>query len=168
MNTQGEEWPICREVMHGVLIPNMHFEVFLCTSIVCPYPLLPSMNHFINHRLHVHTHFIPRVSKNYQQQEHVLLLKAYAKGRLGGYNEHEPTCVWGSHQSIRIGPICGQRNTYITSFFSFLMVNGIKVGPYFTIGCMYHLVRIVLFAILFHVICFMNSSFMYNRWISSV
>jgi hypothetical protein len=47
--------------------------------------------------------------------------------------------------SIGIEPICGHHNTYITSLFDFLMVNGIKVGPCFTIGCMYHLVRIVSF-----------------------
>jgi hypothetical protein len=64
-----------------------------------------------------------------------------------GDNEHKPTYVWGIHQSIRIEPICGHRNMYITSLFNFHMVNDIKLGPWFTIGCMYHVVRIVSFAI---------------------
>jgi hypothetical protein len=57
------------------------------------------------------------------------------------------TYVQGSAHSIGIEPICGQRNTYITSLFGFLTVNGIKVFPCFTIGCMHHLVRIVSFSI---------------------
>ena len=42
-------------------------------------------------------------------------------------------------------------------------LNGIKVFPYFTIGYMHHLVMIVSFAILCHVICFADSSVMYRR-----
>jgi hypothetical protein len=86
-------------------------------------------------------------------------------GHIEGDNEHKPTCVWDNHQSIRIEPICGQHNTYIMSIFDFLMVNGIKVGTCFTIGCMYHCVRIVSFAFLCHVICFVDSSDMYRCWI---
>jgi hypothetical protein len=66
-------------------------------------------------------------------------------GQIEGDNEHGPTCVWGIHQSIGIEPICGQHNTYITSLFGFLTVNGIKVGPCITIECKYNFVRIVLF-----------------------
>jgi hypothetical protein len=71
----------------------------------------------------------------------------------------------GSGHSIGIEPIYGQRNTYITSIFSFLMVNGIKVSPCFTIRCVYHFVKIVSFAIFCHVICFADSSVMYRQWI---
>jgi hypothetical protein len=96
VNTPGAEYPIRQEVMQGV--PNMHSEVCLFSSVVCPYPFLPSMDQFIKHRLHEHTHIIPRVSRNYQRQEYVLLLKAYAGGgEIEGDNEHRPTCVWGSH-----------------------------------------------------------------------
>jgi hypothetical protein len=62
-------------------------------------------------------------------------------------NKHEPTYVRGNTHSIGIEPICGQRNTYITSPFSFLTENGIKVFPCFIIGCVHYLVRIVSFAI---------------------
>jgi hypothetical protein len=91
--------------MHGILVPNMHFEVFLCSSVVCPYPFLSSMDQFINHKLHIHTQFIPQASKNYQQQEHVLPLKAYTGGEIERDNEHGPTCIWGSRQYISIEPI---------------------------------------------------------------
>jgi hypothetical protein len=66
-------------------------------------------------------------------------------GHIEGDNEHDPTCVWDIHQSIGVEPIYGQCNTYITSLYDLLRANGIKVGPCFTIGCMYHLVRIVSF-----------------------
>jgi hypothetical protein len=62
-------------------------------------------------------------------------------------NKHRLTCVRGSAHSIGIEPICGQHNTYITSLYGFLTVNGIKVFPCFTIGCVHHLVRIVSFSI---------------------
>jgi hypothetical protein len=137
VNTPGAEYPIGQEVMQGVVVPNMHFEACLCSSVICPYAFLPSTDQFINHRLHVHTHITPRVSRNYQWQEYVLSLKAYARGEIEGDNEHGPTCVWGSHQSIRIEPIYCQRNTYITSLICFLMMNTIKVGSCFTIGWMY-------------------------------
>ena len=53
----------------------------------------------------------------------------------------------GSHHSIRIEPICCQCDTYITSLIYFVMMFVIKVDPSFTIGWMYHLVRIVPFDI---------------------
>jgi hypothetical protein len=74
-------------------------------------------------------------------------LKEDARREIEGDNEHGPTSVWGHQHSIRIEPICYQRNMYITSLFSFVMMNAIKAGPCFTIGWMYHLVRIVSFAI---------------------
>jgi hypothetical protein len=66
MNTPDAEYPIGQEVMQGVVVPNMNFEPCLCSSVVCPYAFLPSTDQFINHRLHVHTHITPRVSRNYQ------------------------------------------------------------------------------------------------------
>jgi hypothetical protein len=74
----------------------------------------------------------------------------------------------GSHKFIGNEPIYGQHNTYIMSLFGFLLVNGIKVGPCFAIGCMYHLVRIVSFAFLCHVICFSDSLVMYKCWILGI
>jgi hypothetical protein len=99
------------------------------------------------------------------RHEYILPLKAHTRGEIDWDNKHEPTCVRGSAQSIWIEPICGQRNTYITSLFGFLTVNSIKVFPCFTIRCVHHLVRIVSFSILCHVICFVDSSVMYRRWI---
>jgi hypothetical protein len=133
--------------MHGVLVPDIHSEVCLCTSVIRPYPFLPCTYQFIDQRLHVHAHFIPRVSENYQRHEYILPLKAHTKGEIDWDNKHGPTCVRGSTHSIGIEPICGQRNMYITSLFGFLTVNGIKVFSCFTIGCMHHLVRIVSFSI---------------------
>jgi hypothetical protein len=77
----------------------------------------------------------------------MLSLKAYAGEEIDGDDEHGPTCVWGSGHSIGIESICGHRNTYIMSLFSFIMVNGIKVSSCFTIGYVQHLGRIVSFAI---------------------
>jgi hypothetical protein len=72
-----------------------------------------------------------------------LVFEEYTRGEIDWDNKHGPTCVWDNAHSIGIEPICGQRNTYITSLFGFLMVNGIKVFPCFTIGCGHHLIRIV-------------------------
>jgi hypothetical protein len=69
------------------------------------------------------------------------------RGEIDWDNKHGPTCVRGSAHSIGIEPTCGQRNTYITSLFGFITVNGIKVFPCFTIRCVHHLVRIVSFSI---------------------
>ena len=80
VNTPATEYPICQIVMQGVLVPNIHFEVCLCSSVVCPYPFLPSMDQIINQRLHVHTHIISWVFRNYQRQEYVLSLKEDARG----------------------------------------------------------------------------------------
>ena len=93
MNTPAIEYSIRRKVMQGVLVPNMNFEVCLCSSVVCPYPFLPSMDQIINQRLHVHTHIISRVFRNYQQQEYVLSLKEDARGEIERDNEHEQTSV---------------------------------------------------------------------------
>jgi hypothetical protein len=116
VNTPAAKYAICKKVMQRVVVPNMHFEVPLCSSVVRSYPFLPSTDQFINHRLNEHTHTIPRVFRNYQRQEYVLSLEDDAgKGEIEGDNEHGPTSVWGGHHSIRIEPICCQRNTYITS-----------------------------------------------------
>jgi hypothetical protein len=133
--------------MHGVLVPNMHSEVCLCSSVIRPYPFLLGTYQFIDQRLHVHAHFIPQVSRNYQRHEYILPLKAHTRGEIDWDNKHGSTCVRGSAHSIGIEPICGQHNTYITSLFGFLTVNGIKVFSCFTIGCVHHLVRIVSFSI---------------------
>jgi hypothetical protein len=66
MNTPGAKYPICQEVMQGVVVSNVHFEGCLCSSIVCPYPFVPSTDQFIKHGLHEHTHITPWVSRNYQ------------------------------------------------------------------------------------------------------
>jgi hypothetical protein len=120
VHTPHAKYPICQEVMQGVLVPNMHGEVCLCSSIVCPYTMVPSMDQFIKQRLHEHTHVIPWVFRNYQRHEHILSLEGDARWEIEGDNEHGPTSVWGSHHSIRIEPICCKHNTYITSLSSLL------------------------------------------------
>jgi len=54
-------------------------------------------------------------------------LKGDARGEIQGDNKHGPTCVWGRQLSIRIEPICCQRDTYITSLSSFVRMFVIKV-----------------------------------------
>jgi hypothetical protein len=87
------------------------------------------------------------VSRNYQWQEYVMSLKEDTVGKIEGDNEDGPTCVWGSHHSIWIEPICCQRDTYIMSLICFVTMFVIKADPSLTIGWMYHLVRIVPFFI---------------------
>ena len=106
VNTTAAEYAIRHEVMQGVLVPDMHLKVPLCSSVVCPMTFFPSLDQFIPHRRHVHTHFVPWVPRNYQGQKYVLALKEHARGEIKGYNKHGPTSVWGSHHSIRIEPIC--------------------------------------------------------------
>ena len=84
MDTPGAGYPIRQKVMHGVLVPNIRFEVFLGSSVVSPYPFIPSTDQFIINRLHVHTHFVSRVSRNYQRQEYVLPLKEDPRGEIEG------------------------------------------------------------------------------------
>jgi hypothetical protein len=48
VNTPGAEYPIRQQVMLGVLVPNMHFEICLRGPVVRLYPFLPSMDQFIN------------------------------------------------------------------------------------------------------------------------
>jgi hypothetical protein len=38
MNTPRAEYAIRQEVMQGVVVPHMHCEVLLCSSVVCQYP----------------------------------------------------------------------------------------------------------------------------------
>jgi hypothetical protein len=84
VDTPGAKYPICQEVMHRVLVPNIHSKVFLCSLVISPYPFIPSTDQFIINMLHVHTHFVSWVSRNYQRQEYVLLLKEDPRGRLRG------------------------------------------------------------------------------------
>jgi hypothetical protein len=105
--------------MHGVLVPDVHFEALLFCSVVCPHPFILSFDQFINYRLHVHTHILLRVSRNYQRQDHVMSLKGDVRGEIEGDNKHGPTCVRGGHLAIWIEPICCQSDTYITSLIGF-------------------------------------------------
>jgi hypothetical protein len=66
VNTPRAEYAIHQEVMQGVVVPHMHCEVLLCSSVICQYPLFLIKDQFINERLHEHTHLVPRVSRNYQ------------------------------------------------------------------------------------------------------
>jgi hypothetical protein len=109
---------------------------------------------FINQRLHVHTHFIPRVSRNYQRHEYVLPLKAHTEGEIDWDNKHGPTCVWGSAHFIGIVPICAQRNTYITRLFDFLS------QCHQSVSMLHHRMPF-----LCHLICFAGSLVMYRHWI---
>jgi hypothetical protein len=140
------------------VIPNVHFKACLCSSVVCPYPLLPSVDQFINHRLHKHTHITPQVSRNYQRQEYVMPLKGDAGREIEGDNKNRLACVWGSHHSIRIEPICCQHDTYITGLSCFVTMFVIEVRPCFSIRWMYHLPWIVPFAIF--VLCHLFHGFL--------
>ena len=129
--------------MQGIVVPNIHSEFCLCSSVVCPYPFLPSMEQIIDQRLHVHTHIVTWVSRYYQRQEYVLSLEDDAGGKIEGDNENGPTSVRGTRHSIWIEAICSQRNTYITSLLVFLTMNPIEMGPRFSIGWMHKILRIV-------------------------
>ena len=115
VHTPSAEYRIRWQVMQGVHVPHSQFEVCLCSSVIYPYTFLPSMEQIINKRLHIHTHIIPQISRNYQRQEYVLPLKDNSRGEVEGDNKHGPTTVRGSRHSIRIDSICCQRNTYISS-----------------------------------------------------
>ena len=90
-------------------------------------PFDPSIDQLIYHRLHEDTHITPRVSRDYERQEHGMPLKGDAGGEIQGDEKHGPTCVWCSHHAIWIEPICCQRDTYITSLSSFVRMFVIKV-----------------------------------------
>jgi len=75
--------------MHIVLVPHMHFEVPLGSSVVCQYWIFSSFHQFIPQRLHEHTHIVPRVARNYQRREYVLRVKHDAGGgEIEGDHEH--------------------------------------------------------------------------------
>jgi hypothetical protein len=95
VNTLGVKYPIRQEVVQGVVVPDMHSEVPLRSSVICPYPFVPSTDQIINQRLHEDTHLTPRVSRNYQRQEYVLSSKHDTEGEIEGDNEDWPTSVWG-------------------------------------------------------------------------
>jgi hypothetical protein len=80
MDTPAAKYPISRNVMQGVHVPHVHFEVCLRISVICHHPFIPSLEQIINKRLHVHTHIISRVSRNYQRHEYVLPLKDDVRG----------------------------------------------------------------------------------------
>ena len=82
VNTTAAEYAIRHEVMQGVLVPDMHLKVPLCSSVLCPMTFFPSLDQFIPHRRHVHTHFVPWVPRNYQGQEYVLALEEHAGGEI--------------------------------------------------------------------------------------
>src|SRR6185503_15174403 len=122
--------------MQGVVVPNIHSEVCLYSSVVSPYPFLPSTEQIIDQRLHVHTHIVTRVSRNYQRQEYILPLEDDSGGKIERDNENGPTSVRGTRHSIWIEAICSQRNTYITSLLSFLTMNPVEMSPRFSIRWM--------------------------------
>jgi hypothetical protein len=129
VNTPAAEYPIRRQVIQGIVVPNIHSKVCLCGSVVCPNPFLPSTEQIINQELHLYTHIILWMSRNYQRQEYILSLEDDAGREIEGDNEHRPTSVRGCRHSIKIEAICCQRNTYITSLLSFLTMNPVEMGP---------------------------------------
>jgi hypothetical protein len=72
----------------------MHFEVFFVAWLYVYTPSSQART-IQQSQSSLHTHFILRVSRNYQRQEYVMSLKAYVGGDVEGDNEHGPTCVWG-------------------------------------------------------------------------
>src|SRR5579859_1188372 len=147
VNIPPTEYAIRQEVMHRILVPHMHCEVLLCSSVVRQHPLFPSMLQFIPQWLHEHTHIVARVFRYYQRQEHVLGFKHNAGGKIEGYHEHGPTSVRSHHHSIRVEPINCQCYMYIPSVLCFLRMLVIEVLPCITIRWVYH-VATVSFAIL--------------------
>ena len=105
VNTPAAEYSIRRQVMQGIMVPNIHPKVSLCSSIVCPNPFLPSTEQIINQGLHVDTHIISRMFRNYQRQEYVLSLENHAGREIEGNNEFRPTSVRCSRHSIWIEAI---------------------------------------------------------------
>ena len=106
VNTPATEYPIRRQVMQGIMVPNIHSKVCLCSSIICPNPFLASTEQIINQGLHVDTHIISRMSRNYQRQEYILSLENHARREIERNNKHRPTNVRCSRHSIWIEAIC--------------------------------------------------------------
>ena len=106
VNTPAAEYPIHQQVMQGIIVPNIHSKVCLCSSIICPNHFLPSTEQIINQGLHVHTHIISRISRNYQPQEYVLSLEIHIGREIEGNNEQRPTSVKCRRHSIWIEAIC--------------------------------------------------------------
>jgi hypothetical protein len=76
---QRRWWSNGRRALH--VLEHLHHPLLICQAGL-------SLR-LINQRLHVHAHFIPRVSRNYQPHEYVLPLKAYTRGGGGGGG-----CFW--------------------------------------------------------------------------
>ena len=93
VNTPAAEYPIRRQIMEGIMVPNIHSKVCLCSSIICPNHFLPSTEQIINQGLHVDTHIISRMSRNDQRQEYILSLENHAWREIEGNNEHRPTSI---------------------------------------------------------------------------
>jgi hypothetical protein len=149
----------------GVMVPNMHFEVSLCSSIICPNPFLPSTDQFINHRLHEHTHIIPRVFRNYQRQEYVLSLKDDAGGRLRGItNMGQQVCGAGIiPYGLNPSDASATRTLRASRAFSrWIPSKWVHASP--SDGCT-SFSGLYQQPFLCHIICFMVSSVMYSCWI---
>jgi hypothetical protein len=63
VNTPRAELAIRQEVMQRILVPHMHCEVPLRSSVVRQHPLVPSMLQFNPHWLHEHTYIFAWVSR---------------------------------------------------------------------------------------------------------
>ena len=53
LSTPATKYPIWWEVMQGVVVPDIHFEVCLCRSVVGPNPFFSCLDQIIDQRLHV-------------------------------------------------------------------------------------------------------------------
>src|SRR3954471_7719624 len=59
MNTEASEKRIRRQVMHRVLVPNMHFEGLFASCILCLDPLVPILLQFLLKRFMYTSIFFP-------------------------------------------------------------------------------------------------------------
>ena len=80
VNTSAAEYPIHWQIMKGIMVPNIHSKVCLCSSIICPNPFLPSTEQIINQGLQVHTYYFPDV----QELSATRICSVIGKSRLEG------------------------------------------------------------------------------------
>jgi hypothetical protein len=128
-------------------------------------PLFPSIDQIIEHRLHEHTHIVPRMSRNYQRQKYVLGLKDDTRGRFRGitnmgqqvYGDADNT--YGLNPSVANATRTLRASSALTRCMPSKWVQASPSDECTILSGLY------LLPFLCHVICFVDSSVMYSRWI---
>src|SRR3954467_3019607 len=131
MHTEAREKRIRRQIMHRVLVPNMHCEGFFASCIVCLEPFVPSFLQFILKRLHVHIHILPRIFGPwyYQRQENVFSLHNLSGGEIEWHDKYRPTTILSCRHTERVEPIRAKGDSNMPLLFSFLPMYFIEVLP---------------------------------------